>query len=48
MICPKCGIEYSDKVYEIHKHICKGKSVVKKKTTAKKGVKRENNNPVKD
>lgn len=23
MICPKCNKEYSDKVYTIHKNICK-------------------------
>lgn len=28
MICTKCGVEYSDKVYRIHKNICKGKDVV--------------------
>lgn len=24
MICPKCGVEYSDKVCMIHKKSCKG------------------------
>ena len=24
MKCPKCGVEYSDKVWRIHKGICKG------------------------
>lgn len=27
MKCQTCGVEYSDKVYKIHKKICKGKEV---------------------
>ena len=31
MICPKCNIEYSDKVYRLHVKDCNVKKVVNKK-----------------
>jgi len=39
MKCPNCGVDYSDKVYEIHKHICKPKKKEVKKNISKSTIK---------